>query len=92
MTILVGGIDKTFVGMGEEDCIDKFIDWLISENFVWTSQDINVQFTKHNREGTRPPRLFNYIIAHNGFQFDYRFFYEKLIKIGSEFKMIGDIN
>lgn len=91
-TILVPNIKETFIGMGIEDCIDMFIDWLVKNNYTWTTQDLETfAGVTENRSNTRQPKVFNYVIAHNGFNFDYRFFYEKLLKIGSEFRMIGDI-
>lgn len=57
---------------------------------MWADYDL-MQFRAQKTSKTRP-KLFNYVFAHNGFGFDYRYFYEKLHLKCSEFKMIGDVN
>jgi hypothetical protein len=51
VTRLVNNIQEVFMGMGEEDCISQFIDWLVKNNYVWTSIDATRSFRKEHDHG-----------------------------------------
>ena len=86
-------ISETFIGIGRYDCISRLITWLVENGYVWQNYDLTKPTIKNKESGvSTDPTLFNYFIAHNGFGFDYRFFYEKLMEIGSDFHIVGDIN
>lgn len=53
--------------------------------------DYDSQSMQYPKGSDNSPNLYNYIIAHNGFGFDYRYMYEKLLERSREFKMIGDV-
>lgn len=70
-------VDMCFVGMGQYDCISKFVEWLVANKHMWTDYDVQSMRYKVSKQKILP-RLFNYIFAHNGFGFDYLYVIEKL--------------
>jgi hypothetical protein len=57
---------------------------------MWTDYDIQELDIYKGSEKT--PKIFNYIFAHNGFSFDYKYFFESLLERTRGFRIIGDFN
>lgn len=78
----------TFWGL---DCVDQFVEWLVANNFI--ESDINYQsdLAGSASEATKRKKIENYIFAHNGFRFDYRFLYEKIYARVGDMVLIGDV-
>ena len=63
----------SFVGL---NCVEKFIDWLIENNFVYSEMIFKDDFIAKAKQTSKIKKVTNYIFAHNGFKFDYKFLYE----------------
>lgn len=89
--VLVKDIKKCFTAISPKECLRKLIQFLMDNNFCYSQEDyrdLNVNGAGKYNQG----RVHNYIFAHNGFGFDFRFMYEDLHSYMREFKIIGDIN
>ena len=83
-------VDQTFIGFHPNETMAKFVSYMIENQFIMTDYDYKVM--KSNTTKVDQKLIQNYIFAHNGFGFDFRFLYNELYKAIPEFKLIGDIN
>lgn len=90
-TRLVENINQQFIGLGKNDCIQQFLNWMVTNKFMWSDYDLMELGYGRTPNDRNSPRLYNYIFAHNGFGFDFRFMYNQLHQHCSEFIMVGDM-
>lgn len=88
--VLIKNIHKFFLGFHPKECIRKLIQFLLDNNYCYILTDYT-QLKPESRGKVKPKRLNNYIFAHNGFGFDYKFMYEELHSTMREFSIVGDI-
>ena len=83
-------VDVCFYGVEPKETLRKLVSYLVEGNFIYSPHDYRELQPPHNKRSGQV-RIFNYIFAHNGWGFDYRFMLEELFSQMREMKIVGDI-
>lgn len=71
------------------NCVRDFVHFIIANGYY---QSIYTKdFTEGTREALYSKKVHNVFVAHNGFNFDFRFLYEELFAHLGHFEIVGDI-